>query len=202
MAIPFFYMFDNTLSTRSEGETTGFTKTVNTVEAGDVITVSELKQWGRIDYDDDDALLQTLIDGAVDMTERYLYQTLKQKTYTFEYQGYGVEIPLPYGPHVSVDEVRRKQQGDEEVLTTDDYFVTGQDFKTLNLYQSFSYQQLEVDVTAGYGLANIPSQIKIAMLKIALSHYEDRQDILSGTIVAELPDSSRNILNKYKRYVI
>jgi hypothetical protein len=117
---------------------------------------------------------------------------------TLEYQEYGQEIILPYGPHVSVDEVRTKYEGTETTLSSDAYWVTGQEFFTLNLTEFFTHQQLEIDVTTGYGAGSVPALIKLALLKATLSNYEDRQDLIDGNANL-LPNSSKKLLDQYKR---
>lgn len=195
-------MYSSLLATRDNGFTTGFSKTTTSETAGDIITLSNVKNWCRITTSDDDALLSMLIEAMIDMAEKYAGITLRQKEYTFEFQQYGNTVQLPYGPHVSVDAVRTKLDGTETTLTADtDYFVTGQDFKTLNITESFRYQQLEVDVTAGYGAANVPELIQLALYKAVLSNYEDRQDLVEGSAFA-LPNASKMLLNQYKQVIL
>lgn len=187
------------LATRNTGKNVGFSKTVRSTVAGDIVTLSEAKNFMRVTTSDDDTLIGTIIDAIIDHAELYTGLTLRQKEYTFEYQQYGQEIILPYGPHVSVDEVRTKYQGEETVVGTGDYWVTGQQFFTLNLVEFYTHQELEIDVTAGYGASNVPPAIKLAILKAVLSHYEDRQDNVGGTIVATLPNESKSLLKQFKR---
>ena len=143
-----------------------------------------------------------LIEAMIDMAEKYAGITLRTKEYTFEFQQYGNTVQLPYGPHVSVDAVRTKLDGTETTLTAGtDYFVTGQDFKTLNITESFKYQQLEVDVTAGYGAANVPELIQLALYKAVLSNYEDRQDLVEGSAFS-LPNASKMLLQQYKQIIL
>lgn len=189
------------LSTRDNGNWGGFSKTVRSTVSGDVITLSATKSYMKVDTSDDDTLISTLIEASIDMAERYANLTLRRKEYTFEFVDYGQEILLPYGPHVSVDAVRTKIDGVETTLATADYNVVGQDFKTLLLKGTVSAYQLEVDVTAGYGSASVPDLIKLALYKSVLSHYEDRQDLFAGG-VSELPTSSKQLLNVYRRIPI
>ena len=189
------------LSTRDKGNTTGLTYTVNSVTAGDIVTASLAKQWARVDTSDDDALFTLLIEGVEEMAEKYMGLSLRTKDVTVEFAEFGNEVILPLGPHTSVDAVRTKYQGTETTLGTGEYFVTGQDFKTLHLVESFTDQQLEVDLTVGYGAANVPPLMKMGLLKAILSNYEDRQDIISGTIIASLPNESKKLFDRYRRRV-
>jgi uncharacterized phiE125 gp8 family phage protein len=188
------------LSTRDKGNTTGLTYTVNSVTAGDIVTASLAKQWARVDTSDDDALFTLLIEGVEEMAEKYMGLSLRTKDVTVEYAEFGNEVILPLGPHTSVDEVRTKYQGTETTLASGEYFVTGQDFKTLHLVESFTDQQLEVDLTVGYGAANVPALIKMGILKAVLSNYEDRQDVVESSGFV-LPNESKRLFDRYRRRV-
>ena len=188
------------LSTRDKGNTTGLTYTVNSVTAGDIVTASLAKQWARVDTSDDDALFTLLIAAVEDMAEKYMGLSLRTKDVTVEYAEFGNEVILPLGPHTSVDAVRTKYQGTETTLGTGEYFVTGQDFKTLHLVESFTDQQLEVDLTVGYGAANVPALIKMGILKAVLSNYEDRQDVVESSGFV-LPNESKRLFDRYRRRI-
>ena len=188
------------LSTRDKGNTTGLTYRVTTTTAGDIVTLSTVKSWARVDTSDDDALLTLLIGAMEEMAEKYTGLSFRTKDITVEYESFGNDVILPYGPHTSVDAVRTKYQGAETTLGTGEYFVTGQDFKTLHLIESFTDQQLEVDLTVGYGAANVPDLIKVAILKAVLSNYEDRQDVVEGGGFV-LPNESKKLLDAYRRRV-
>ena len=188
------------LSTRDKGNTTGLTYTVNSVTAGDIVTASLAKQWARVDTSDDDALFTLLIEGVEEMAEKYMGLSLRTKDVTVEYAEFGNEVILPLGPHTSVDAVRTKYQGTETTLASGEYFVTGQDFKTLHLVESLTDQQLEVDLTVGYGAANVPALIKMGILKAVLSNYEDRQDVVESSGFV-LPNESKRLFDRYRRRV-
>jgi uncharacterized phiE125 gp8 family phage protein len=188
------------LSTRDKGNTTGLSHTVNSVTAGDIVTTTEVKNWARISTSDDDALITILIAAMEEMAEKYTGLSFRTKDITIEYESFGNEVILPYGPHTSVDAVRTKYQGAETTLASGEYYVTGQDYKTLHLIESFTDQQLEVDLTVGYGAANVPDLIKLALLKAVLSNYEDRQDVVEGGGFV-LPNESKKLLDHYRRRV-
>ena len=186
------------LSSYDTGFTSGFSYKVNSVTAGDVITLPDTKNFCKVSTSDDDALIAVLIEAMIDNAERFTGLSFRTKSLTLEFQQYGSQIPLPFGPHTAVSAVRTKYHGDETTLSADDYFVTGQDYYTLNLKQLNGEYGLEVDVTAGYGHANVPALIKLALYKAVLSNYEDRQDLIAGSVMA-LPNESKELLRPYRR---
>ena len=186
------------LATRNTGKNVGFTKKITDNGTGDIITLSEAKSFMRVTTSDDDTLINTIIEAMIDSAERYTGLSFRTKEMTLEYQEYGQEIILPYGPHVSVDEVRIKFEGNETVLASTGYYITGQEFFTLNLNEFFTHENIEIDVTTGYGAGSVPALIKLALLKATLSNYEDRQDLIDGNANL-LPNSSKKLLDQYKR---
>lgn len=189
------------LAERSMGTTEGLSTKVTSVVAGDVVTVAEAKQYGRIDISDDDNLIPVLLEAVIETAEKYTNLAFRQKEVTAEYQQYGNEIILPLQPVQTVNEVRRVYQGTATVMSAGDYYVTGQEYKTLCVKDAYDGEQLQIDMTVGYGASSVPPGIKLAILKAFVSAYEDRQDAIGGTIVAQLPNDARTLLNAYRRFL-
>lgn len=63
----------------------------------------------------------------------------------------------------------------------------------------------ETDVTisadCGFTQANLPEDLKHAARIIAGSFYRFREDVVTGTIVAELPRSAKYLLQQYQRFI-
>lgn len=186
------------LATNNRGQTLGYSKTINTTSTDTIITLSETKSYMNIDHNDDDAFINRLINMGIDLAERYMGKMIKRRTLTLEYDQHATSILLPFPPHVSVDAVRTKNLGVETTLTTGEYFVTGQDQKTLNLKFPVRHQGLEVDITTGYGAGSVPDAIIIAVQKIVNSQYEDRQNVAGGTAVTQMPNDAKSILNHFR----
>lgn len=186
------------IATRNTGQTLGFTKTINSTTSEDLVTLAEVKSYMGIEHSDDDALIQRLIEMAIDLSERYTGLVLYRRTLTIEYTQYASAVLLPWPPHVSIDAVRTKTLGEETTLTSDEYFITGQDQKTLHLKNAVSYEGLEVDLTTGYGASDLPDAIAIAIMKTALSQYEDRNNV-AGVTVSTMPNDAKSILNMFRR---
>lgn len=188
------------LASYNGGQNTGFTKSVTSVTAGDIVTLAEAKAFCRITDSDEDTIVTLLIAMAEEQVENFAGITLRATTYTFEYETFGNRIRLPYQPIKTVTEVRTKVDGVETILDSDSYQLIGQDEKTLKIIAPI-YGGIEIDCTAGYGVADVPSTIKLAILKTVLTNYENRQDN-SGEQSFMLPDSAKSLLKSYKRVMI
>lgn len=186
------------IATRNTGQTLGYTKSINSTTDEDIVTLAEVKSFMSITHTDDDTLINTLLEMAIDLAERYTGLMIYRRTITLEYTQYANAVLLPWPPHVTVSEVRTKTLGEETTLTSDEYFITGQDQKTLHLKNAVSYEGLEVDLTTGYGASGVPDSIKVAIMKTTLSQYEDRNNV-SGVTPYSMPNDARSILNLYRR---
>jgi len=180
------------------GENRGFSKRVRSVVAGDIVSLSDVKNFARITTTDDDTLLAMLISSAEIMVEQYAAITLRTTEFTFEYESFAARIDLPYSPIVSIDEVRTKKDGVEQVLTADQYRVVGQDNSVLYV-MDLAGGGIEIDLTAGYGADSVPADIKEAIMKIVLSNYDNRENFVDGSYT-EMPNSAKSILNKRKDF--
>lgn len=188
------------LKSYNNGTNSGFSKVATTIETGNIVTVSEAKDFCRITTSDDDTLIQLLIDSAEEMVVNFTSRTLRETSYTYEYKTFAKEITLPYAPHKSVSEVRSKLNGVETVLDSDSYYLSGQEDKTLNIISPI-YGGLEIDLVAGYGVANVPKTIKLAILKTVLTNYENRQDD-SMDNTYELANDTKALLKPYRKVFI
>lgn len=187
------------LATNNQGQSLGYSKTINTTSTDTIVALSEAKSFMGIDHSDDDTLIGRLINMSIDIAERYTGSMIKRRTMTLEYDQHASSILLPFPPHVSVDAVRTKVLGVETALASDEFFLTGQDQKVLHLKFPVRYQGLEVDITTGFGATDVPDGIIIALLKIINSQFEDRSNVAGGTIVTKMPNDAKSILNNYRR---
>jgi len=188
------------LASVNRGQNLGFTKSVRVVESGDIVTLAQAKDFCRITVDDDDTYISLLIGMAEELVANYAGITLRTTEYTFEWEQFADRIALPYAPHTSVDAVRTKVDNVETTVDSDSYNVVGQANKTINIISPI-YGGLEVDVTSGYGVANVPKTVQLAILKTVLTNYENRQDD-AYDVTYSLPSDARTLLKPYKRVII
>jgi len=47
---------------------------------------------------------------------------------------------------------------------------------------------------------SVPNDVRLALKKAVLSNFEDRQDVVGGMSVSMLPNSSKKILSKYRKF--
>jgi uncharacterized phiE125 gp8 family phage protein len=174
------------------------------------VTLEEAKKYLKIDFDNEDQLIIRLIQSVTDASEKYTGLSFITKTLTVYGDNWTCE-ELPYGPHQSITSVVRVNYDDTETaLTPDEYSQTGLKYLTVKCGKSFKIStpwsernRMKITYVAGFGdQSQVPDGIKVAILKEVAELYENRENTLVGTIVADLSTTSKTLLYQYKRNVL
>lgn len=187
----------------------------------EAVTLDEQKAHMRVDHADDDALIEALISAArqhVDGADGWLGRALVQQTWDMNMNGFPLlasegRIVLPLAPLISVDEITyRDPDGGTQALAPAAYQVVDggsqRSFIALEPNQAWPgtddrYDAVTVRFTAGYApsgdsppdyAANVPFPIKAALMIMVADMYENREQRITGTIVAELPTVERLLM--------
>ena len=150
------------------------------------VTVDEIKEFARIDGNDNDDLLETFLIGAIKDIEDYLGRALIIRTYKMIMDVWDKrDLELLYPPLISVTSITTVDEDDVETTYSDDYYfiitesipgrvVIKRDFSlpTNTLRDQGGFR---ITYTAGYGSASdIPKPIKIAIMQWVTMIYEKR----------------------------
>ena len=171
-----------------------------TAPAATPVTVEEFKIHQRISVDSEDTYLEGLIKSATNHLEaicnrKFITQTWK--LFLDDWPG-DAEIELPFGKTSSVASVTYKDEnGTEATFSSDDYtvdtdlipgrVVIGYD-KSWPTGDLFNVNPIAVTFVCGYGLAaDVPDDIKHAIKLLVAHWYENREPVVVGTIVSNIP---------------
>jgi uncharacterized phiE125 gp8 family phage protein len=169
------------------------------------LTITEVKAHLRLDSDEENDLLQSLVMIATDMVESYLGMTLIEKTWTWthapladgaEGQSNGeVVIVLPMGPLVDVISVTRLQPNGNR-LPLSRYHVDR--YARRPKVRCFSNQPVEVLFSCGFGTLprHIPPILRHGMMTLVAHFYENR------TGEFEIPKIVKALLQPYRNISI
>lgn len=186
-------------SPTNKGSNLGLDWVVTTAPTTYPVTLTEAKNYLRLDYDNDDTLIEQIIKVATEHAEKYCNRSISQKAVQFSYRNFMQRLTLPYPPYRSITEVKTRYQGDENVLVVnDDYYIEGINDKLIDFKKY--YENTEILITAEVGYTVIPETLKAAILKIIAKLYEYRQDYIEVS-VSQLKDTMK-LLNDYKIIVI
>jgi uncharacterized phiE125 gp8 family phage protein len=172
------------------------------------VTLAEAKLHCKMDSADDDALITALIVAARQQAEHRTNRALVTQQWELTLEAFPDLIELPKPALVSVQSVKYlDDNGVLQTLASTEYQVVISELigyiqpafgKT---WPSCRVQPDSVVVayTCGYGAADaVPQSIKAWMLMAIGTMYNQREGIITGTIVAEVPrDFFAGLLDPY-----
>ena len=173
------------------------------------ISLAEAKAFLRVDsdYDDDDAYITSLIGVATNVVEQFTRRRLIQQTYNLYHDFFPPYIDLQVGIVDSVTHVKYYDGNNVlQTLATSNYDLD----KRINpgrIYESntgsfpSTYERpnaVEVEFVVGGTASDVPDAIKQGMFIIIGRYYENRQDVVTGTIASELPLMVEHLLTPYR----
>lgn len=182
-----------------------------TAPAGQVISTDEAKSHSRIDISDDDTLVAGFIQAATNWVETFLRRALVTRTYDLFLDAWpdGDTITIPRPPLVSVASVTYTDDaGSEATFASSNYVVDavsapGRVVLTASAgWPSATLQVVNgvvVRFDAGYGVATaVPQVFKQAIYLLTAHFYEHREQVITGTIVTEIPMGVKALLMPYR----
>jgi uncharacterized phiE125 gp8 family phage protein len=182
---------------------------LKTAPASTVISLAEAKAFLRIDsdYDDDDNFITSLINVATGVVEEFTRRRLITQTYNIFYDEFPPYIDLQIGEVASVVHVKYYDENNSlQTLASSEYDVDTK-VRPGRIYQSETgdfpntYERpnaVEVEFTVGGAASSVPAPIVQAIYIIVGRYYENRQDVVMGTIASELPLMVEHLLTPYR----
>lgn len=186
-----------------------------------IVYLSDVKDFLRIDGNDDDIILGIFVTSALEAAEKYTRRAIRQLTLELTLDGFpfndddalvrlgpGVhsvarsyitgrfnEFDLPYPPVQSVTSITTYNRANaSSVFSSDAYILDGSRVVLNDGYvwpsELRDFAAVKVRYVAGYG-ANIPAQIKLAVMQHVAAMYECR----SG---CDIPAHARGMLDAYR----
>lgn len=157
----------------------------------EALTLSEAKQFLRIEHEAEDASIAHAIAAARVAAEEYLRLLLLPQTYSYEFTQASHILPLPVGPAQSITEINAyDRDGNATEINANNYRLTidghGIVFPCVPQGESFA-----VEFTAG--MVHVPAPVKQGMLHHVDAMLEQRDG--SGA----MPAQSRQLYQPYRR---
>jgi len=156
-------------------------------EITEPVTLTEAKDFCKVDIGTDDDLITALITAARQQCEAYTAVGFVVHDIVAIVNNTNGEIYIPYGPMIAINQVT-DQAGDVLVLDTD-YTLSGNQFKRLLTPRE---KNITIDYTAGY--ADLPSILRTAVLNQIYYLYDNR-----SIGVDDVATIAKNLLNPYRR---
>ncbi len=180
--------------------------------AAEPISLAEAKAHLRIDADDEDQLLASLIVAARSLVERALALALVTESWSLYLDGWprGGAIALPIAPVQAVTTVRVHDPDDTPTDVSSDTYSVDVLSNPARLVLAPGVAQMmparrlngfEIAFTAGYGdeAGDVPGPIRQA-LKLLVAHwFEHREPVVLGQLAQEVPATVGGLLLPYRR---
>jgi uncharacterized phiE125 gp8 family phage protein len=188
------------------------------IAATEYLKLTEAKSHLRVEHDEDDAYIRMLIKAARERAEAYTGLNLISKTINIYHTSFESEIEIPVNDLNSLESVHYKSTGGTWVELASDNFklVKTSTGSTLHLESisdistTANIEILKFQVTTGIfsntaaeegdELIPFPTPIRYAMLLMIRTMYDNREDIVTGTIVTKIPQNSEYLLQPYRTF--
>ena len=173
----------------------------------EVLSLTDVKNQLRITGTDDDDALRYFIAGIRQKTEQYLGQTLVTSTWEYKLDKFPDEISLPMYPIQSITSIEYiDADGIEQTFSDIQYDKAGRLKPSYgNLWPATRDQYDAVTVTYVAGnthAGNVTQDVKLAMLLWVGSCDLNRENVLIGTSIVDIPDGAKALLNPYRRLML
>jgi len=175
-----------------------------TPPVGEPISREQAKDHCRVDGGDSDTIIDSYIAAARARTETFLRRRLMEQTVSMRLPALRGPICFPVDPVSEITEIAYLDvAGDQQVLASDQYRLLAGSVPPVVrpsrdvVWPEFLCDPEAVKVTfvTGYGAAtDVPADIIVAMLMMIGHFYENREEVVTGTIATELPNAARSLL--------
>lgn len=175
------------------------------------VTADEAKTHSRIEHSfDDDVYLPALIKAARMYAEDYTDRALITQTWTLKLDRFPCDgmIVLPRARAIAVSSITYVDaDGTSQTLSSSLYQVdaSSEPGRVIPAWgESWPDTRTQMNAvtvvyTAGWGAASaVPEAVKMAMKFLIAQWYENREPIVTGTIVSEVPFTVKALLNPFR----
>lgn len=159
----------------------------------------------------EDAFLETLIKAATAHAEQVTWRKFVDQTWRLYLDRWPMSSEPIYLPYGRVSEVSLFRWLDDAAVDHD--LISGTDYNAA-LFGSFprlqpvdgwpsgtlfDVESIRVEFTCGYGAAaDVPADLKHAVLMLAAHWYENRETVIVGTTVRNVPRAFDALISPYK----
>ncbi|ESR22794.1 head-tail connector protein [Lutibaculum baratangense] len=175
--------------------------------AAEPVSLAEAKAFLKVETDDEDVLIGTLIAAARLHVEAATRRVLMSQGWRLVLDGWPPRrrIEIPLSPVRSVDQIMvYDDAGDPTVLPETEWLADAVSFPA-RIYvreamePTAAFNGIEIDLTAGYGPdpADVPEGLRLAILQLVAQWHETREPVAFGA-VSEVPEAVRALTAPYR----
>jgi uncharacterized phiE125 gp8 family phage protein len=175
------------------------------------VDLASAKVHCRVEHDDDDVFIQSMIGAAARHIERILGRAVMPQEWLLELTAWQDAVVLPIEPVRSVVVTYTDAAGDQQTLDAATYLLsawpsmaTEWRFASGALRPELDDEEYPVRFAIGAGYADadsVPEDLKVAVQMLVGHWYKHREAVVSGTISSELPIGVSALIAPYRRLV-
>jgi uncharacterized phiE125 gp8 family phage protein len=188
-----------------------------TAPAAYPFSVEEAKAHLRVDFDDDDDLIEAMLRAAIDSAERFTGRAFVEQTWDYFLDTFPADrcspIQIPNPPLLEIEGVfYRDNAGNEQEFNAAGYVVDDASEKArIALPSSGSWPSIasrinavRIRFRAGYvtddspALPDVPAAIQTAIKMMLGTLYEHRESVVIGQTAVEMPWAAKELLRQYR----
>lgn len=173
------------------------------------ITLSELRKHLRIEHNEEDSYLSLLIGAARSVAENVIDGIIADRSFSLTLDEFPSQIIIPSRPvdPASIEISYLDKEGNRQIFSNFDYVS---DLYLTSVYPDYNvswpeteagYNKVTVTFTSGFAsyYGQMPKAVKHAVLMIAGTLYDQREDHTAQIKLHEVPTSSHMLLMPYKK---
>jgi uncharacterized phiE125 gp8 family phage protein len=187
---------------------------------GGVVSLEEMKEHLRIDFNDDDDLIEAMTEAVtvhLDGPGGTLGRALIPQTWELRMAWFPRVVRLPLPPFIEVEAVEYVDgTGARQTFAAEKYSVTGEGGRGMvhlapgQCWPALPWDRPELAIVrfrAGYldggvspPVANVPAPIKAAIKMMTGTLYQNREHVVVGQTAIEIPWAAEALLSRYRVY--
>ena len=177
----------------------------------DVLTVADAKLHMRVDFEDDDDLIESYIATAIqniDGRDGWLGRALVAQSWELRLSEFsGSVIPIPLPPLIAITHIKYYDTSNVlQTLSTDVYEVTGVGgfgkarvhLKDGQQWPQTAKRAEPITITFSAGYDPVPAPILTAIKRQVAAMYENREAVVVNASVSKLPGGVEAMLTPYR----
>ncbi|EKD9324321.1 phage gp6-like head-tail connector protein [Vibrio vulnificus] len=166
--------------------------------AEEFIPLSEIQEHCRIFDPHEDGLLEVYRLAAIDVAEQLTNRAIGVQSVQATFDSYKARTYLPFGTIRSIASVTAMSDNDIIQLPESDYRLNPVSNEIVINSKHSKLTEFIVSYEVGYEVSEIPHALKIGMLKLIATWFENREDVSNGVSVAEIPFNHQYCFNLYR----
>jgi|LakMenEpi03Aug12_release.lakeMendotaPanAssembly.Ray.scaffolds.fasta_scaffold170238_3 uncharacterized phiE125 gp8 family phage protein len=180
------------------------------VDYNSFLSLETAKLHLRMDHDDDDDIIEIYRDAAMRTAEHETGRMVADDELIFycdrlpgSQENY--EINIPVLPISSIDEIAYYDGNDWAVIPDTEYRsdLISEPSRVRFVSTDFDIDEdtpmpIRITLTAGYSSSNVPQEFINGALLVLGSMYENRQDVVIGTIATKIPKGSEFLFQQLR----